>query len=146
MLHSFFQFSNKVLEVIYLFAFFEFYPVASRNGKVHYSASFLFLLAITRSGRLAEIKWSISLSKSQRNLCVSFSRTDSWLCKYHVFVWSNLNFLNYSQWMSFPPSRVWSYTQFVLIYCIRLLCDWSFRLSHFITYSFYIVASYLFLL
>ena len=39
------------------------------------------------SGRLAEIR---CIWKSQRILCVSFSRMNSWLCIYHLFVWSNL--------------------------------------------------------
>ena len=53
-----------------------------------FSLGFLFLgmgekglLIITRSGRLVEIKWFICISKSQRNLCVSFSRTD---CAYSI--------------------------------------------------------------
>ena len=45
-----------------------------------------------------------------------------------------------------PPSRVSSYTLSVLICCIRLLCDWWFRLYHHITYICCFVASYLFLL
>ena len=53
----------------------------------------LFLLIIsTRSGCLAEIRWSVCISKSQRTLYVSFSRTDSGLCIYHLIVWSNFNF------------------------------------------------------
>ena len=56
-----------------------------------------FFLNITRSGRLAEIKWSVCISKSQRTLCVLFSRTDSGLCIYHLFIWPNLNFLHNSQ-------------------------------------------------
>ena len=37
-----------------------------RNGKVHYSADSRFvLLTITKSGRLAEIRWSFSISESQ---------------------------------------------------------------------------------
>ena len=39
-----------------------------------------FLLIITWSGRLAQFRWSVCISKSQRSLCVSFFRTDSWLC------------------------------------------------------------------
>ena len=35
--------------------------------------------------------------KSQRILCLSFSRTDSKLCIYHLFAWSNLSFLHSSQ-------------------------------------------------
>ena len=44
---------------------------------------FLFLLIITRSGRLAEIRWSVCISKS-RGVCASHSR----LYIYHLVVWS----------------------------------------------------------
>ena len=63
---------------------------------------FFFLLNIYRSGRLAEIRWPVCISKSQRNLCISFYRTDSRLCIYYLFEWSNLNFLHNSQWITFP--------------------------------------------
>ena len=102
MFHSFFQFSSKVLVLISFFVFLLFYPVVSQNGKVHYSAGCFFLLTITRSGLLAEIRWSVCISKSQRILCVSFSRMDSELCIYHLFVWSKWNFLHNSQWITFP--------------------------------------------
>ena len=62
----------------------------------------LFLLIIIWSGRLAKIRWSVCMSKSLRSLCISFSRTDSWLSIYHLFVWSNFNFLHNSQWISLP--------------------------------------------
>ena len=61
---------------------------------------FFNLSTITWSGRLAEIRWSC-ISESQTTLCVSFSRTDSGLCIYHLIVWSNLNFLHNSQWITF---------------------------------------------
>ena len=60
------------------------------------------LLIIMRSGRLAEVRWSVCISKSQRSLCISFSRTYSGLCIYHWFVWSNFNFLHNSQWSTLP--------------------------------------------
>ena len=64
---------------------------------------FFFLsLIITMSARLAEIRWFVCISKSQRTLCVSFFWTDSGLCIYHLFIWSNLNFLHNSQWIKFP--------------------------------------------
>ena len=97
-----FQFSSKVEVLIILFAFFQFYSVVCRNSKVHNSASSLFLLIIIRSGRLAEIRWSVCILKSQRRLCVSFSRTESGLCIYHWFVWSNFNVLHNSQWITLP--------------------------------------------
>ena len=67
---------------------------------------FLLLLFIIRSGLLAEIRWSNCMSTSHRSLCESFSRTDAGLCIYHLFVWSNLNFLhNYSLfWEFFTPA------------------------------------------
>ena len=40
------------------------------------------------------------MSKSHRSLSVAFSRTDSGLCIYHLFVWSNLNFLRSSKWIT----------------------------------------------
>ena len=40
--------------------------------------------------------------KSHRSLCVSLSRTDAGLCIYHLFVWSNLNFMHISQWITLP--------------------------------------------
>ena len=102
MFHSFFQFKVEVL--ILLFTFFQFYSVVSRDSKVDNFANsffffFFFLLIIVRSGRLAEIRWSVCMSKSHRSLYtrVSLSRTDAGLCQYHLFVWSNLNFLHISQ-------------------------------------------------
>ena len=77
---------------------------------------FFFLLIIMRSGLLAEIRWSICMSKSQRSLCVSFSRTDDGLCIYHLFVWSNLDFLNISQWITLPTQSC-----LVLYSCANLL-------------------------
>ena len=59
----------------------------------------LLVLIIIRTGRLAEIRWSVCMSKSHRSLCVSFSRTHAGLSIYHFFVWSNLNFLHNSQWI-----------------------------------------------
>ena len=63
---------------------------------------FLYLLIIIRFGFLAWIRGSVCMSKSKRSLCVLFSRTGAWLCIYHLFVWSNLNLLYISQWISFP--------------------------------------------
>ena len=73
MFHSFFQFPSKVEVLIILFTFFQFYSEVSRYSKVHNFANFFF--NNTRSGRLAVIRWSVYMSKSQRSLCVSFSRT-----------------------------------------------------------------------
>ena len=42
------------------------------------------------------------VSQNPKEFCVSFSRTDSRLCIYHLFAWSNLNFLHNSQWATLP--------------------------------------------
>ena len=49
---------------------------------------------------LAKIRGSVCISKPQRSLCISFSRTDSRLYIYHLFVWSNFNFLHNSRWIA----------------------------------------------
>ena len=86
-------------------------------SKVDNFAGFLFLLIIIRSGRLVKIRWSVCISKSQRSLCVSFSRRDSGLCTYHLFIWSNLDFLHISQWITLPTQSC------VVLYsfCVNLL-------------------------
>ena len=62
MVHSFFQFSYKVQVRIFLLSFPQFNP----GVRVHYSEGALFLVTLTRSGRLAEIKWSVCILKSPR--------------------------------------------------------------------------------
>ena len=68
----------------------------SRDCNSASSIFFLLLLIIIRSSRLAEIRWSVCVSKSQRSLCVSLSSTDVGLWIYHLFVRSNFNFLHNS--------------------------------------------------
>ena len=87
---------------ISLFTYFQFYSVLCRDSKVDNFADFLFLLVIMRSCLLAEIRWSVCISKFHRSLCVSFSRTDAVLCIYHLLAWSNLIFLHIYQWITLP--------------------------------------------
>ena len=105
---------------------------------------FFFLLIIIRSCLLAEIRWFVCMSKSQRSLCVSFSRTATGLCIYHLFVRSNFNFLHIFQLITLP-------TQSCLIlysFCANLLHLLIMRLmvSSLSPHSLhcYFVASYLF--
>ena len=86
--HFFFQFSSKTHVFILLFAFFSRLHI-SQPGQQNpqFGKSFLLLLIINWSGRLAEITWSVCMSKSQRSLSVSFSWTDFWLSMYHFSVW-----------------------------------------------------------
>ena len=75
-----------------------------------------FSLICCRSGLLAGIRWSICLSKSQRILCFSITRTDSCFCIYHLFPWSNLNFLHDSQKITFPTRSS------LVLYFFALVC------------------------
>ena len=63
---------------------------------------FFFLLIIMRSGCLDKIRGSVCISKSQWWLRVSFSRTDIGLCIYHLLLWSDLDFLHNSLWITLP--------------------------------------------
>ena len=88
----------------YLFIFlhsFNFTPCSAGTTKSTILQVFYFLFIIIRSNRLAEIRWSVCISKSKMSLCVSFSGTDSGLCIYDLFEWWNFNFLHNSQWITF---------------------------------------------
>ena len=82
-----------------LFTFFQFYFVVSQSTILQV---LFFLLIIIRSGFLAEITWSICMSKSHKSLSVLFSRTGAGLCIYHLFVWSNFNSLHISELITLP--------------------------------------------
>ena len=78
-------FPNKFQVLITHFTFLTFYSVAPPRQQRQQFCKFclfllLLLLIVLKSGRLAEIKWSLCISKSQWGLHVSFSRTDSGLC------------------------------------------------------------------
>ena len=92
----FYSFFNSLARSRYLFTFLQIYSVVHRDSKVDNFADSLFLLIIIRSGLLARISWSVCMLKSHRSLCVSFSRTGAGLCIYHLFAWSNWNFLHIS--------------------------------------------------
>ena len=102
MFHSFF---NSLARPRYLSFFsnsFSFILWSAGTAKSTILQVLFFLLIIIRSGLLAKIRWSVCMSKSHRSLCVLFSRTGAGLCIYHLFVWSNLNFLPISQWITLP--------------------------------------------
>ena len=100
MFHSFFNFLARSMYLSFFSYSFSFILWSAGTEKMTILQVLFFLLIIIRSGLLAEIRWSVCMSKSHRSLCVSFSRTGSGLCIYHLFVWSNLNFLPISQWIT----------------------------------------------
>ena len=92
------------------------------DSKVHNFASSLFLLLlIITSGLLAQIRWSVYLSKSYRSLCVSLSRTDLGFCIYHLFVWWNLNFLHKSQGIHWKLCKKFKFDHIIIIIIIIII-------------------------
>ena len=83
MFHSFFFFPWQGPSFRFLWILF--YALPGEQSPQFGKFSF-FLLNITRSGCLAEIRWSVCMSKSKSSLCVSFSWTDSLLCIHHLFI------------------------------------------------------------
>ena len=102
MFHSFF---NSLARSRYLSFFslsFRFILWSAGTAKSTILQILFLLLIIMRSDLLAGIRWSVCMLKSHRSLCVSFSRTGAELCIYHLFVWSNWNFLHISPWITLP--------------------------------------------
>ena len=86
MFHSFF---NSLARSTYLSLFshsfsFILWSAGTAKSTILQIFFFFFLWIIIRSGLLAEIRWSVCISKSDRSLCVSFSRTGSGLCIYSL--------------------------------------------------------------
>ena len=102
MIHSFFNFLSKSRYLSFFSHSFSFILWAAGTAKSKTLQVHFFLLIIIKSGRLAEIRWSVCMSKSHRSFCMSFSRTCAGLCLYHLLEWSNLNFLHISQWITLP--------------------------------------------
>ena len=144
MFHSFFNSLTRSRYLSFFSHSFSFILWSAGTAKSTILQVLFFLLIIIKSGFLAGIRWSVCMLKSHRSLCVAFSMTGAGLCIYHLFVWSNLNFLHISQWIKCRPSRVSPYTPSVLIFCIRLSYDWWFHLCHHIACICYFVESYLF--
>ena len=100
MFHSFFNSLARSRYSSFFSYSFSFIKWSAGTAKSTILQVLLFLLMIIRSGLLAEIRWSVYMSKSHRSLCVLFSRTDAGLCIYHLLVWSDLNFVHISQWIT----------------------------------------------
>ena len=105
MFHSFFYSLARSMYLSFFSLSFNFTLWSAGTGKFTILLVLFFLLLlliIIKSHRLAEIAWSVCMSKSQRSLCESFSMIDVGLCIYHWFVWSNLSFLRNSQRITLP--------------------------------------------
>ena len=106
--------------------------------KIKFSDIYIvFFFTISRSGRMAEIRWSVCISKSQ----------DGFLVVHIPFVCM----VKFELLAQFPVDHLSIHSCltlyiFSLIYCIRLLCDWLFCLYHYIIYICYFITSCLFLI
>ena len=104
MFHSFFNSLARSRYLSFFLHSFSFILWSSGTAKsnILQVLIFLLLLVIIRSGLLAEIRWSVRMSKSHRNLCVLFSWIGAGLCIYHLLVWLNLILLHLSQCINLP--------------------------------------------
>ena len=146
---SFFLFS-VILLFIYLFIYLFF------SLPVHFLSFFqmnkflrsptIFFLTINRFNRLAEIRWSVCISKSPLNFVGLIFQDGFWILR-KPFV----RMVKFKLLAQFPrdhfarPIVSSLICNYVLIRCNRL-CDWSFRLYYHTVYICYSVASCLFLL
>ena len=117
MFQSFFS-SLARSKYLFLFHFllFSLCGPLERQNQLDDKFSFFFSIT-TRSGLLAEIRWSVCISKSQRTLCISFSRMEFGLCIHNLLVWTIFIFLHNSQWITF--STQWCLVLYSL--CASLL-------------------------
>ena len=124
----------KVLGIYLSFGFPSVLPCSQleRQSPLFSRFSSFCFLPITRSGHIAEIRWSICIAKSKRSLCVSFSITYSRLHLYHSVEWSNSNFLHNFQWITIPTQSClvsYSFCTNLLHSFIIWLIDWLLLLS-----------------
>ena len=91
-------------------AYFYFYSVVSRKRKIYWAAScpffffffYFFVFISSCFGLLVRTQWSVCISKSQKILWVPLFWRKSGLCMHHLVLWTNLNLLHNSQWITFP--------------------------------------------
>ena len=93
MFHSFFNSLARSRYLSYFSLSFSFILWSARAAKSTILQVLVFLLIIIRSGLLVGIRWSVCMPKSDRSLCVSFSRTDAKLYIYHFFRMVEFKFL-----------------------------------------------------
>ena len=134
-----FKFPSKLEVLMPLFTFFQFHSVVCWDSKVHNSVSFFFVVVVVfdyykfwSSGQDLVTHFYLKIPKA----FVCFILFGQILgCAYTIcsYVQTSTSCTIPSESPS-PPNRASFYILSVLICCIHLLCDWSFRLFHHITY------------
>ena len=102
MFHSFFNSLARSRYLSFFSHYFSFILWSPGTAKSTILQVLFCLLISIKSGLLTEIRLSVCMLKSHRSLCVLFSRRGGGLCIYHLFIWSNLNFLHISLWITLP--------------------------------------------
>ena len=86
------------------------------------------------------------VNQNPKGVCACHSPWQMKGCTYTICSYGQISIsCTVPSWSLCPPSRVYSYTFYVLICNIRWLCDWWFCLYHHIAYICCFVGSYLFL-
>ena len=106
MFHSFFNSLARSRYLSFFSHFFSFILCQPEQQSRKFCKFSFFLSIIIWFGLLAEIRWSVCMSKSHRSVYVSFSRTGAGLCIYHLFVWSNLDSCIFPSGSPCPPNLV----------------------------------------
>ena len=103
MVSQFFQLPDKVKQLIFLFVFFQYYSMVSRYKQCQQLGMFSFSCWLLQT----QVVWprlsDPFISQNPRGFCASFSRTDSGLYIYHLFVMVKLQFL--SLWEFFTSAN-----------------------------------------
>ena len=118
MIHSFLFCSLTTSRCLFIVSLsFIFTLWSARTAKFPNWQVFFFVSINTRSGLLVGIWWSVCILKFTRILRVSFTKTCSSLCIYHLVVWSNFNL-----WHNFPYIIFLTQSDLVLyFFCASLL-------------------------
>ena len=98
------------------------------------------------AGRLAGIRRSVRILKSLEILCASLTKTDSGLGMYHLVVWSNFNFFENSQWLTFPTQSCLVCNIVVVVVTIVILFHFLFLFLFILLILFIYSFSWLFFL
>ena len=119
MFHMFLKFFSKLQIFIFLLAFFQFYPIISQNDKVHCSAGFLSFVDYHyawSSGQNLVIRLYLQIPES---FVFLIFQDRCWIVHIPFVRMVTLNFLHYSQWITFPTQscQVLSFFTLHLIFC-----------------------------
>ena len=94
-----------------LFALFDIHAATRKDGKID------CMSIITRFGLLAGIRWSVGISQSQRILCLIL--VDGFWFMHEPFGCK----IEFHLLAQFSLDHAKTYTSFVLVYYIHLICD-----------------------